>query len=146
MKNPDKAAKVIAFFEGFLPVAKWDVNAYRLGYGSDTEGPDQARVKRGMTTTRERALENLKVRLSQFERLVVSSIDQESWDKLGENTQAALLSFAYNYGRLTTSLVAAAHASSPAISWQLQQREGDNNGVNAKRRFAEAALAASEEE
>jgi hypothetical protein len=60
------AAEFIAGFEGFSKRAYWDVNAYRLGYGSDTEGPEQTRVTEGMETTKERALQNLSARIPQF--------------------------------------------------------------------------------
>lgn len=145
MKNPDKTAKLIAFFEGFTSVAKWDVNAYRIGYGSDTEGPTQIRVRKGMVTTRERALENLKARIPQFESGIIKQTSQEAWDKLGENTQAALLSFAYNYGHITRDMVASIMGHSPSLSWLIEQRESDNNYVNAKRRHTEAGFVASEE-
>lgn len=56
-------AEFIASYEGCAGRAYWDVNAFRLGYESDTEGPDQIRVTEGMETTKARALQNLALRI-----------------------------------------------------------------------------------
>ena len=138
-----QAANFIAFFEGYAPLAQWDVNAYRLGFGSDTEGPMQTRVTRGMTTTRARALENLAVRVPAFVATICGQIGSARWLELGQNTQMALASYAYNYGHLTGGLEDAV-VKGAGISTALWARGVDNNGVNAKRRFAEAAMAASD--
>ena len=137
------AAKVIAQFEGFTPVAEWDVNAYRLGYGSDTEGPDQTPVKKGMTTTQDRALANLALRIPQYETQIVSQVGAGPWSRLSDNTKAALLSFCYNYGSLTPGLAVTVRNGMPAsaIAMAIQARAGDNRGINAHRRQAEATLA-----
>ena len=136
------AAKVIAQFEGYISVAAWDVNAYRLGYGSDTEGPEQRPVRRGMTTTRDRALSNLALRIPAYEKRIIAQVGTGPWARLSDNAKAALLSFAYNYGSLTSG-VAATVKSGPAsaIAIAIQARAGDNRGINAGRRTAEAALA-----
>jgi GH24 family phage-related lysozyme (muramidase) len=144
-----KAAALIGFFESFSARAYWDVNHYRLGFGSDTEGPDQVPVTREMTTTRARALANLQKRIPQYEATIVKQIGQGNWDRLGDNTRAALLSFTYNYGDLTETLAAVASGSTgqhlSAIVAAVEARAVDNHAVNAKRRFAEAAMIASEE-
>lgn len=136
------AANFIAFFEGFASEAYWDVNHYRLGFGSDTEGPDQVSVVKGMVTTRPRALANLALRVPHFAATVQAQVGS-AWDALGVNTKLALLSFAYNYGDLTPTL-ALNVIHGVGISAAIEARAVDNDGVNAKRRFAEAAMAASD--
>jgi GH24 family phage-related lysozyme (muramidase) len=147
--NYNLAAKLIAFFEDFEPRAYWDVNHWRVGFGSDTEGPDQVNVTRATATTHERALANLALRIPQYERAILSQLGIQSshvWGILPDNAKAALLSFAYNYGSLTPSLLMAVKANNlSSISKAIEDREVDNNGVNAKRRFAEAAFVASVE-
>jgi len=142
--DPIRAGNFIAFFEGYLSVAKWDVNAWRLGFGSDTEGPQGVPVTQGMTTTRARALANLRLRLPVFEAHIVNTIGGNSWTALGTGAQCAGLSFMYNYGRLTVGTVATAFKTGVGIPAAIQARETDNKGVNSHRRFAEAAMAASD--
>lgn len=135
------AAHVIGGFEGFIARAAWDVNAWRLGYGSDTEGPEQRRVSKGMTTTRQRALQNLALRIPQYERTIVGQIGAGAWNRLSEPARSALLSFAYNYGALTPTLAhLAAINSDKAAAHEIMARGVDNKGVNEHRRDAEARL------
>jgi GH24 family phage-related lysozyme (muramidase) len=133
-------ADLIEQFEGFLPTAKWDVNAYRCGYGSDTEGPEQRKVTKGMTTTRERAFANLEARMPQFEAVIVKQVGAAEWDKLPTEAKAALLSMGYNYGDLPDNVAAEVKtgASLALIAAAVLSHAGDNKGVNAKRRAIEA--------
>lgn len=138
------AANFIAFFEGFISTARWDVNAYRLGFGSDTEGPDQFKVTAGMTTTRGRALQNLALRIPVFEAVIIKQIGIDRWTSLSDSTKVALLDFTYNYGRLTTNVANAASVDTLADEvLAVEAREGDNGAINAKRRHAEAAMIVS---
>jgi hypothetical protein len=84
------AANVIEQFEGYLSVAAWDVNAYRLGYGSDTEGPEQRPVRRGMTTTPARALANLAVRIPQYEAKIVAQVGAGPWGRLSGDSDPCI--------------------------------------------------------
>jgi GH24 family phage-related lysozyme (muramidase) len=146
MKDQKLCTNVIAFFEGFEPNAKWDVNAWRLGFGSDTKGADQTKVRKGDTTTLQEAKDNLQARLPEFEAIVLEEIGAEAWGKFAPNGQAALMSFCYNYGELTPTLESfAAQADVGNCALAIQEREVDNGGVNAKRRAAEACLMASTE-
>ena len=73
--------------------AYWDVNAWRLGYGSDTEGPDQVHVTEGMETTKARALQNLALRIPQFQTEAVygkTGMGRDTWDKLTDNQKSAV--------------------------------------------------------
>jgi GH24 family phage-related lysozyme (muramidase) len=102
------AAKFIAKYEGFAETADWDVNAYRIGHGSDTitfnDGTYRI-VRAGDTTTRDNAAKDLARRVPEFEKKVKNYIDDygvtnKMWDNLPANTKVALLSFAYNYGNI----------------------------------------------
>ena len=132
-------AEYIAKWEGYISLAAFDVNAWRLGYGSDTEGPDQARVVQGMTTTRERALQNLALRIPQFEKTAVRATGADAWEKLADNQRTALLSLVYNYGRMPGSVARAILTGDPAnVAAAIRTLQGANGGVNRKRRLGEA--------
>jgi hypothetical protein len=145
MTDYSLAANFIEQFEGYTPEAKWDVNAYRLGYGSDTEGPDQVKVTKGMTTTRERAFANLEARIPQFENVIIKQVSQKAWDALPSQAQAGLLSIGYNYGDLPAGVAYAVQKgeSLALIASSVEARAGDNNGVNKARRLKEAEYIAS---
>jgi GH24 family phage-related lysozyme (muramidase) len=171
------ASRLIAHFEMFSANAYWDVNAWRIGYGSDTRTKDQIKVKQGDTTTEQEAEDNLTIRVKQFEQTIVNQLNAghpatraaalakcpkndpacplcnptapatdagaEAWEKVPDNAKAALLSFAYNYGHLPSSVLNAVltddlHLTSTAIA----ARQVDNNGINRTRRLIESAFAA----
>ena len=105
MTVQEKAADFIKKFEGFSPTAKWDVNAFRLGYGSDTiELPNGTfrKVLSSDVTTESLASKDLARRISsEFIPRVKKQIGAEGWNKLPIPSQVALLSLAYNYGSIT---------------------------------------------
>lgn len=136
------ASNLIAHFEQFEARAAWDVNAYRLGFGSDTEGPEQTPVRKGMTTTRERALANLALRVPAFMDVVASQVGEELYPKLGANTKAALASLAYNYGRVPDGVVKALLSNSEHVADAIRMLGSDNRGINRWRRDGEAAVVA----
>lgn len=133
------AAGFISYWEGFLAVAKWDVNHYRLGFGSDTEGPEQFNVVQGMTTTRARALANLALRIPAYadkaENLLAGL-----WPALGVCTQVAVLDMVYNYGTIPASVLAAFLHSPHSVADAIRNHDSDNASVNRDRRAAEAGL------
>lgn len=99
------AAEVIKKFEGFIPKAKWDVNAYRIGYGSDTITFPDGKVKKVEKTdviTRPDADRDLIRRIKyQFMPGVIRQIGKDAWDKLSPGGKIALTSLSYNYGSIT---------------------------------------------
>ena len=109
MSLDKSAADFIKQFEGFTPTAMWDVNAYRIGHGSDTlELPNGTyrKVVQGDTTTRELAAKDLARRIStEFIPRVKNQVGAEAWDRLPEPSQVALLSLAYNYGSITKKAI-----------------------------------------
>lgn len=108
-----QASEFISKVEGFTPVAKWDVNAWRIGHGSDTitfNNGSFRRVVQGDTTTRENAAKDLKRRIPEFENSVIQYIGKygvtaEEWNNLPDPAKIGLLSFAYNYGNIVKNAV-----------------------------------------
>src|SRR5476651_746628 len=129
-------AEYIASWEGYASTAYWDVNHYRLGYGSDTEGPDEINVVQGMTTTKARALQNLALRIPKYASTIIHQIGQSMWDNQTAWGQTALLSLTYNYGSLPASVVRAIMTGDPQnVAAAIRILQGANGGVNKKRRL-----------
>ena len=146
-----QAVSILREYEGFLPKAKWDVNAYRLGYGSDTITTATGqiiKVTAGSTVTRADAERDLTRRARIYYESARNSIGSSYWDKLTPNAQAAITSIAYNYGSINKSshsnLIAAARSgNSDSIASAIAALGSHNNGVNKKRRNKEAQLVRS---
>lgn len=144
------AAEVIKHFEGqwFCPKnAYWDVNAYRLGYGSDTielSNGTHRKVLQSDCTMEPMALKDLTRRVKhEFMPTVAGQIGEPYWFQLPIGAKAALISIGYNYGRITKpAIVAAAKTGdiNKIADAILATTLGDNGGVNDKRRKAEAAI------
>ncbi|MBL8578081.1 MAG: hypothetical protein JNK47_12710 [Mesorhizobium sp.] len=130
--------------EGFRPTPYWDVNAHRIGYGSDTitrEDGSVARVQPGMTVSRADAERDLDRRVAEFEDTAVRQVGRREWGALPPAAQAALTSVTYNYGDLPNSVVNAVKTGNiETIAASVEGLQGHNNGVNASRRKAEAAM------
>ena len=143
-RSGDLALEVIRGHEGFRERPYWDVNAFRVGYGSDTitaADGSPIRVTPGMSVSREDAERDLRRRVGGFQQGIRQDIGGESWEALSENSKAALTSVAYNYGSLPKSVVAAVKSGNPeSIATAIEGLRGHNNGVNAGRRQQEADL------
>ena len=133
------AASFIAYWEGYEGVAKWDVNAYRLGFGSDTEGPEETPVKKGMVTTRPRALQNLALRVPKFAAIAAKQLGP-LWFKIGTATKVACVDLCYNYGAIPDNVVVAFLTDGIAVANAIRRHDADNAGINRDRRAAEAGL------
>lgn len=136
------ATALIAHFEGYASYASWDVNAYRDGFGSDTNGAAQTPVNKTSTETRADALANLAVRVPKFLAIAAEQVGPGLWLKLGVNTRAALASMAYNYGRVPQSVIVAILNNSSKVSDAIRGCGRDNHGINQWRRDGEAACVA----
>lgn len=102
------AADLLKKYEGFNRTAVWDVNAYRIGHGSDTitdSNGNFRKVKKGDVTTEANALKDLTRRLKEFENKVKKQVGAEFWDPLNYKVKAALISLAYNYGSITKQAI-----------------------------------------
>lgn len=142
----DQATGLLRNFEGFSSTAYWDVNAYRTGYGSDTitkADGTVVRVTKDTVVTREDAERDLARRTQIFANTARKQLSDQTWNALPPNAQAALTSFAYNYGSLKDDIIRAAQTSAKTgdmstLANAVRARQTNNDGINAKRRNQEA--------
>jgi GH24 family phage-related lysozyme (muramidase) len=151
----DSAADFIKVFEGFTPNATWDVNAYRLGHGSDTITlPDGSyrKVVKGDTTTKELAAKDLARRIKEgFEPKVRKQIGEPYYSNLPDPAKISLISLAYNYGSITKPAIIDAARSGDVEKLAnaiIESTKNDNKGKSfyealRKRREKEANYAKS---
>jgi len=141
----DQAKALLRAREGFKGTTYWDVNAHRLGYGSDTitdVNGNVRRVKQGDAVTREDAERDLARRTRDSMLQVKAAIGDEAFAKLTPGARAALASVTYNYGSPPSRIIGAAKTGdSNAVADAIERLQGDNNGVNRQRRLIEAAIA-----
>jgi len=131
-------------FERFREKPYFDVNAQRVGYGSDTVTTPEGKVvpvTKSTTTTQKDAERDLKRRIeTEFIPKAAAQVGQENWDRLPENVAGALTSVTYNYGSLPNKVVAAVKTGNVnAIANAVEALADDNKGVNRGRRMSEAA-------
>jgi len=142
--SQEGAAALLRQFEGFRSTPYWDVNANRVGYGSDTiTRPDGTvvRVTANMAVTREDAERDLARRVVEFQQQAASDVGQEAWDRLPSHVQAALTSVTYNYGNVPARIRGAVQSGDPnRIADAVAGLQADNGGVNRERRLKEAAI------
>lgn len=144
-------------YEGFTPTAIWDVNAYRIGFGSDTITNNAGDVRKVLQTdviTIQDADRDLKRRIeTEFIPKIQTKIGIGNWNKLNTGTRTALISLAYNYGNITkTAIITAIKNNDKNLSkiW-IDSTYNDNKKLpenirNAlrKRRLAESILISNE--
>ena len=153
MANNIETLAYIADKEKFRSKPYWDVNAWRIGFGSDTiTKPDGSSVTIGndktkkpkVTITEEDAWRDLQRRVPEFQQNgIVKYVGADAWNALDGNTQAALTSLAYNYGSLAKlpSLVKAIKTGDKQqIADAVLNRAADNDKVNQWRRKEEAEI------
>lgn len=140
----NQSLNMIKQHEGFKSSTYWDVNAHRLGYGSDTitnlDGSVR-RVKNGDTVTREQAELDLRRRTQEFMNSASNTIGKDYFNRLPSTAQASLTSLTYNYGSLDKlpSVVKAARSGNlMELSRAIENLGSHNKGVNRKRRLQEA--------
>lgn len=137
------AADMVRGFEGFISKAKWDVNAFRVGFGSDTitrANGEVVKVTQDTVTTLADAQRDLSRRLVEFQNGIQRAVGPETWASLNEGQRAALTSIAYNYGSLPKRIVEAIQRGGgpEAVAQAINALGSDNAGVNANRRRREA--------
>jgi GH24 family phage-related lysozyme (muramidase) len=139
------AKDVVRGFEGYRDTPYWDVNAYRIGFGSDTvtkADGSVVRVTPGMKITRADAERDLQRRLTkEFIPGIIKMVGQDKWSRLPGPAQAALASVAYNYGSLPFIVAnAVVMGDIEDIAQAVESLKGHNAGVNEGRRMKEAAI------
>ncbi len=141
----DASATVIKQFEGFQATAKFDVNAFRAGFGSDTvtlaDGSIH-KITQGMTVSVEDGNRDLVRRIGEFQQTIAGQIGADKFGQFNTSQQAALTSIAYNYGSLPQRIVDAIKngKSNEEIAAAIRALGTDNGGINANRRNQEAGL------
>lgn len=140
----ERASSLLRKFEGYSDTAYWDVNAHRVGYGSDTVTDEHGNVRKVTANTKVRksdAERDLARRTKIFAAEARSKVGEKIWDNLPMDTQAALTSVAYNYGSLPKNVVKAAKTGNiEEISNSVRNLQNHNNGINSSRRNAEADI------
>jgi tape measure domain-containing protein len=144
MASVNAAVGIIKDFEGFTSKSKYDVNAYRAGYGSDTvtlaDGTIQ-KITEGMTVSVADANRDLVRRIGEFQDGIKKQIGSDTFNSFDEKQQAALTSIAYNYGSLPERIVEAIKSGNQATIVKAIRGLGtDNGGINKERRNTEADL------
>ncbi len=144
----DQTSELIKGFESYRSKAYWDVNAWRVGYGSDTTTDADCKVHKvtkDTVTTRDAADRDLARRIPVYQAQIKAQVGQAAWDGLNDEAKAAVTSVAYNYGGLSglrSLRNAIKSGDSDAISKAILARGDDNSGINKDRRTAEASLVA----
>ncbi|NOQ73245.1 MAG: hypothetical protein GQ574_14655 [Crocinitomix sp.] len=135
-------ADMLRNFEGFREGTYWDVNAHRVGYGSDTITKADGTVvpvKRGDTVTKEDAERDLERRSAEEDKAARLRVGAAAWEALPDAARGALISVAYNYGEIPRRLLASIKTGDVnAIADAVEKLGGDNDGVNRSRRRREA--------
>lgn len=145
LKDGTNASEMLRQFEVFRNTAYWDVNHWRVGYGSDTiTKPDGTKVEVTQNTvvTKEDAERDLARRTQESAGDARKAIGAEAWEKLDERTKASLTSISYNYGPagFPSSVAAAARTGNKdEIAKAILGLSSHNGGINARRRAQEAA-------
>lgn len=138
------AQSMLKHFEGFRTQAYWDVNAWRVGYGSDTVTKADGTVvpvTQDTVVTQEDAERDLVRRTQLSANDARKAVGAEAWDKLDEKARTSLTSIAYNYGgaNFPKSVAEAARTGdAKKLTEAIIGLSGHNNGVNKRRRLQEA--------
>lgn len=132
-------------FEGFRSNAYWDVDAWRVGHGTDTiYDPNGKRVKvtKNTVVTPEQALSDMERRYREdFLPAAQKQLGADTWNSLTNNTKAAVLSITYNYGNVPPRIRGAIKTGDRSkIAEAIRGLAGDNDGINKNRRYTEAEL------
>ena len=118
----NRAFQYISSKEGFEPIAKFDINHFRGGYGSDKKlvGNQLQTVVQNTTFTTKEAEDTLKYEIvADYSKRVIRAIGQTAWDKLSDNQKASLTSFAYNTGNIKEGISGAVKSGNYSMAAQL---------------------------
>lgn len=140
----NQSIDMIKKHEGFSSSTYWDVNAHRLGYGSDTitnRDGSVRKVRKGDHVTREQAELDLRRRAKEFRDKAARKIGADQFNRLPPEAQASLTSLTYNYGSLNKLggvVQAAREGDIYKLSNAIMRLGAHNRGINKKRRSEEA--------
>lgn len=88
-------------YEGFLPTAKWDENAYRGGYGTDKKivNGTLTNATKDTTWSQKEAEDTMDYEIrNHYGPTVANQLGLENWNKLNDKQKASLVSLGYNAG------------------------------------------------
>ena len=138
------SAALLRQFEGFRATPYFDVNALRVGFGSDTVTLEDGSVRRVVEGTRVSVADanrDLIRRVGEFQNTVIEQIGQTRFSSFSDQQQAVLTSIAYNYGELPGRIVNAVRTGTvDEIAAAIRNLQGDNEGTNRDRRNLEADI------
>jgi GH24 family phage-related lysozyme (muramidase) len=150
------SSKFVGKNEGFAQKATWDVNAYRLGFGSDKIIGADGKIRDvvvGDVTSVDAALKMLQYELSVSykSRLVgtgATKISEATFNSLNNKQKAALISYVYNVGSLRPGIAEAIRNGNLASAAQQIQAgpvtaDGQVLAGLVRRRAEEATLFSS---
>lgn len=131
----EKAKEILRREESFIGKAKYDVNAPRVGYGSDSYVDENGvwqgigSVKNGTTVTKEQAEKDLEIRTQMAMDRAKAQVGEAQWNKLSSNVKAGLTQTAYNYGSVPKEVrdVARATVDPNRIGNAIEGLKDDNN-------------------
>jgi len=140
----EAAATILRDREDFRSTPYWDVNANRIGFGSDTVTLDDGSVQKvvkGMRISVEDANRDLYRRIGEFNETIKGQIGSDTFSGFSPAQQGVLTSIAYNYGSLPQRIVDAIKngGTDAQIAEAIRGLQNDNAGVNRERRLYEAA-------
>lgn len=137
------ARQFVAGREGFRQKAYWDVNHFRVGFGSDTKTSADGSVSNvtaSTTVTLEDAIRDLDRRIGEFQNAIKATIGADRFNSFSPQQQAAVTSVAYNYGKLPPRILEAVRNGTAAeIATAIEGLGNDNKGINRNRRNLEAS-------
>lgn len=140
----DETLSLIRQYEGMQESPYWDVNHWRVGYGSDTITGKDGKIRKTTKNdviSKEEAELDLARRVGLIEKDIQDKVGTSTWNNFSANTKAALTSVAYNYGTLPKNVVSAAKlGDNNTIAMAVENLASHNGGVNSKRRREEASL------
>lgn len=139
--NNGDVQSALRLSEGLRTEPYWDVNHWRIGYGSDTVTRADGTVENVTPFTRinpSDAERDLQRRTGLAADTAKSAIGP-AWDGMPAVAKSALTSVVYNYGHVPNDIAsAAASGNAEALSQAIASHARDNGGVNSQRRLAEA--------
>jgi len=95
------AANFISLMEGFKDKATFDVNRYRMGFGSEKilKNGKLVSVNQGDTCTKDEAVKTLATwGVPEFSKQIQKDLGSDNWNKLTKYQKAAITSLGYNVG------------------------------------------------
>lgn len=149
----EAAKEILRSKEGYIDTAKWDMNAFRAGYGSDTitqlgtnGQPVIVKIQEGTTVNRMDAERDLERRIRDEFMPAAAKALGEVWNTLTPAQQGYMTSLTYNYGAAAWDnpsklgpVKVASTLGRDAMADAIARLGDHNNGINRGRRLEEAA-------